>query len=59
MHDRTAAEQPLQLVLPVRTEPAVLQQAVVSVLCGQAELCLSNVEPLLVVANSIGVNKAY
>lgn len=48
---------PLELILPVLTSPDILEQAVAGVLSGQISLSLSSVEPLLVLANAIGVSQ--
>ena len=47
---------PLQLILPVLTEQAVVHNAVSTLHCGKIRLSLSNVEPILVLANAIGVS---
>lgn len=48
---------PLELVLPVLTDPDIVQQAVAGVLSGQIRLSMSTVEPLLVLANAVGVRQ--
>lgn len=47
---------PLQLILPVLTDPEIVQHAVAALHCGSIQLSMSNVEVILVLANSIGVN---
>lgn len=58
IHDHPASRQPLELVTPVCTEPEVLQQAVASLLSGEIKLSGRNIEPLLVLANAVGVRAA-
>ena len=48
---------PLSLILPVLTKPEIVAQAVAGVLSGQISLSMSNVEPVLVLANAVGVSQ--
>ena len=52
-HHSTA---PLQLIMPVLTEPTVVHAAVTALHCGTIRLSLCNVENILVLANAIGVS---
>lgn len=54
--EHQAAGTPCSLVLPVPTRPDAVQQAVAGILRGQISLSLSTVEPLLVLANAVGVS---
>ena len=47
---------PINLTAPVLTRPEIVQQAVIGVLSGQINISLSNVEPLPVLANAVGVS---
>ena len=58
IHDRSSANQALELVIPVQTNPDILQQAIFSLLCGEASFSPCNVEPMLVLANAVGVTAA-
>ncbi len=55
MTDFAAIAGPLQLTLPVLTSPDIVQLAVEGIYSGTIALSWSNVEPMLVLANSIGV----
>ena len=46
---------PLQLILPVLTDPGVVKHAVAALHSGSVQLSLCSVEAILVLANSIGV----
>jgi len=48
--------EPLQLVLPVLTDPAILKQAVLGIHSGVISLSWRTAEAVLVMANSIGVS---
>jgi len=50
--------QPLQLIMPVYTTREVVLQAIIGILGGQIKLSLLDVEPILVLANSIRVSHA-
>ena len=52
-HNRTA---PLQLILPVLTEPADVHDAVSALHRGMIQLSLFNFEAVLVLANAVGVS---
>lgn len=47
----------MALVLPVLSRPEVVEQAVAGVLSGQISLSSLSVEPLLVLANAVGVSE--
>lgn len=49
------SEAPLQLILPVLTDPAVVQHAVAALYRGLICLSMCSVEAILVLANAIGV----
>jgi hypothetical protein len=49
-------ERALRLILPVKTDPAMVQQAVAGLNSGSIDLHIGNVEPILVLANAIGVS---
>ena len=55
MTDFEAIAGPLQLILPVLTSPDIVQLAVSGIYNSTITLSWSNVEPILVMANSIGV----
>ena len=55
MTDFEAIAGPLQLTLPVLTSPDIVQLAVAGIYSGTIAVSWSNVEPMLVLANSIGV----
>ncbi len=57
MSDFQSAADPLQLTMPVLTDPGTMQQAVAGIYRGKISLSWSNVEPILVLANSIGVTQ--
>ena len=46
----------LRLILPVKIDPAIVQQAVAGLNSGSIDLHMDNVEPILVLANAIGVS---
>lgn len=46
----------LLLILPVKTDPAIVQQVVAGLSCGSMDLHMGNVEPIVVLANAIGVS---
>ncbi len=46
----------LRLILPVKSDPAIVQQAVAGLNSGSIDLHMGNVEPILVLANAIGVS---
>lgn len=54
--EHQATGKPISLVLPVLTKPDLVQQAVAGILSSQISLSMSSVEPLLVLANAVGVN---
>ena len=54
--ERQSTGIPINLVVPVLTKPDAVQQAVDGVLSGQISLSLASVEPLLVLANAVGVS---
>ena len=56
MQERTDTERALHLILPVKTDPAIVQQAVAGLNSGNIDLHMGNVEPILVLANAIGVS---
>jgi hypothetical protein len=56
--DFEAIAGPLQLTLPVLTSPDIVQLAVAGIYSCTIALSWSNVEPTLVLANSIGVPSA-
>ena len=56
MTDFQAIAGPLQLTLPVLTSPDIVQLAVAGIYSGTIALSWSTVEPVLVLANSIGVS---
>ena len=56
MQERTDTERALHLILPVKTDPAIVQQAVAGLNSGSIDLHMGNVEPILVLANAIGVS---
>ncbi|KAL0024792.1 hypothetical protein WJX79_007427 [Trebouxia sp. C0005] len=45
----------LLLILPVKTDPAIVQQVVAGLSCGSMDLHMGNVEPIVVLANAIGI----
>ena len=47
---------PIPLVVPVVTSHDSMQHAVSGMLAGQIKLSLSNLEPILVLANAVGVS---
>jgi len=53
--DFEAIAGPLQLTLPVLTSPDIVQLAVAGIYSSRIALSWTNVEPMLVLANSIGV----
>lgn len=54
--EQQATQSPINLVLPVLTRPDVVEQAVAGILSGQIGLTWFSVEPLLVLANAVGVS---
>ena len=57
MEERDAWQPTLQAVVPVVTDPAIVQTSVTGMLFGKITLTASNVEPVLVLANAIGVRQ--
>jgi len=53
--DHKGSAGPLQMTLPVLTSPDIVQLAVTGIYRGEIAISWSNVEPILVLANSIGV----
>ncbi len=56
VQEHTDTERVLRLILPVKTDPAIVQQAVAGLNSGSIDLHMGNVEPILVLANAIGVS---
>ncbi len=56
VQEHTDTERALRLILPVKTDPAIVQQAVAGLNSGSIGLHMGNVEPILVLANAIGVS---
>ena len=54
--EHQTAGMPTNLVFPVLTKPELVQQAAAGILSGQISISLSNVEPLPVLANAVGVS---
>ena len=55
--DRDVKAQFLVAVLPVLTAPEIVHQAVAGILGGKINLSAANIEPILVLANAVGVSK--
>ena len=56
VEEHTDTERALCLILPVKTNPAIVQQAVAGLNSGSIDLHMGNVEPIIVLANAIGVS---
>ncbi|DBA80994.1 TPA: hypothetical protein ACH3X2_007201 [Trebouxia sp. C0005] len=55
VQEHTDTERALRLILPVKTDPAIVLQAVAGLNSGSIGLHMGNVEPILVLANAIGM----